>query len=130
MSYRDGSEIIPYVKTKNGFRFVPLNSKALDTLKRIKELNQIKGVSTEYILENVKPSMLDKALRRVQRALNFDEIRSMHDVRRTFATELYYSGVSIKEIKTWMGHSTEAQTYAYICFREDPESRKKLENIG
>jgi integrase len=54
----------------------------------------------------------------------------MHDIRRTFATELYYAGIGISQIRAWMGHSSEAQTYQYICYRDDPEDVRKLEFIG
>ena len=82
------------------------------------------------IATNGRPHGFDKTLRRLQRKLGYADIRSMHDIRRTFATDLYYAGVGISQIRAWMGHSSEAQTYQYICFRDDPEDIKKLELIG
>lgn len=127
-----GTGIVDSTKTPSGDRYIPLNSKALDTLKRIKDLNTIKGITSDFIFvgidgEYAKPYNFDKMIRRLERRLGFTEIKSMHDIRRTFATELYQNGVSVKQIQKLMGHSNIAQTYAYIMALDEPIS---LENIG
>ena len=53
----------------------------------------------------------------------------MHDVRRTFATELYKANVPIKRIQYLMGHANISQTFSYIMEVENEEA-DLLESIG
>ena len=80
----------------------------------------IKGLSSEYIFLDLNGNrcqrhQLDKKLRKVQKALGFTEIRSCHDIRRTYINVLFYSGVNVKKIQSLVGHSTLKQTQDYIC---------------
>lgn len=114
-------------KTPAGNRFIPLNKTALRILSEIKTMNLENGLridSDAYILQFkgsfAKTRQIDKRLRRVQKALKFEEIRSPHDVRRTFATELYEHGVSPKKIQRLMGHEKiETTLNSYICDRNN-----------
>ena len=48
-----------------------------------------------------------------------DVLKSQHDIRRTFCTNMYYSGVPLKNLQKLMGHSSLKQTMDYIKFKED-----------
>lgn len=133
-----GKGIIDSTKTPAGNRFLTLNSKALALLESIRQLNQIKGYSSndsDFLFHAddgtyAKPNQFDKKIRKIEKKLNFEEIKSMHDIRRTFATEAYKdSGGNIVKVQALMGHSTTAQTYAYIM--DDPTYDAELmEKIG
>ena len=57
------------------------------------------------------------------------ETKSPHDMRRTFATSLFYSGMSVKSISAMMGHASLTQTEAYIKYKKDVSEMAYLEAI-
>ncbi|PXX95900.1 tyrosine-type recombinase/integrase [Halomonas sp. LBP4] len=52
-----------------------------------------------------------------------------HDLRRTFATDLYNSGMTIREIQILLGHASAITTETYL-FDESSEYRKKAAKIN
>ena len=59
----------------------------------------------------------------MQHDLGYTVIRSLHDVRRTYATNCYKHGIDLKTLSEWMGHTTTEQTRAYI---KDGRTDEKL----
>lgn len=119
---KSGSEeiVVDHCKTSSSVRRIRLNRDAIDLLKTVKKMYMIKGLSSEYIFldligKRCQRHQLDKKLRKVQKALGFTEIRSCHDIRRTYINVLFYSGVNVKKIQSLVGHSTLKQTQDYIC---------------
>lgn len=48
------------------------------------------------------------------RQAKMEILKSQHDARRTFATNLFYAGMNPKDIQALMGHESLEQTMAYI----------------
>ena len=67
----------------------------------------------------------------MQYELGYTIVRSLHDIRRTYATNCYKKGMDIDLIREYMGHTTVEQTRAYIKDGDTTESqaREILEEI-
>lgn len=125
-----GFKVLPHCKTPAGDRRLLLNSKAVDTLKRIKVLNQENGIPTgegDYIfmrmekgnLLNCTPRSFDPRLRKYCKQAGMEVIKSPHDVRRTVLTNLYMARMPLKKIQEFAGHSSLKQTMDYIRITDD-----------
>lgn len=107
-------EVIEEPKTRTSIRTIPLNSKALDALTHLKELNG----NSEWVVASKKgnrvviPVFFD-SLKNIQRKNNLPEF-SPHALRHTFATRLYENGIRVDIISKLMGHSSVKMTYDYI----------------
>ena len=55
------------------------------------------------------------------KAAGMDIVKSMHDIRRTCLTVMYDSGIRLKQLQYFAGHSTPQQTLAYIRRQEGVE---------
>ena len=126
----NGFEVVAHCKTQAGDRRLQLNDKAIDTFKRIKELNELNGLRTElddYIFLRwvdgeatfCTPRSFDPRLRRYCKKANMDVIKSPHDVRRTVLTNLYNAGMPLKKIQEFAGHSSLKQTIDYIRISDE-----------
>lgn len=129
--------IVEHTKTPEGDRFIPLNSQAKHVLMLIKNYNALRGFPNEFIFyqeyENkvyrAPNNAFDKRLRLIEKDLGFVEIKSPHDIRRTFATELYKKCKNVKTIQHLMGHANEKETMRYIQFDVESDVSELLEMI-
>jgi integrase len=112
---RSVNKIVERTKSKSSTRFVGLNDLA------IKSLIQLKGINGdfEFITGNKsgKPSSpygISYSFHRALEAIGLPK-RGIHNLRHTFATQLFAKGVDVKVISELLGHSSVAITYnAYI----------------
>lgn len=107
-------EVIEEPKTKTSIRTIPLNSKALDALTHLKELNG----NSEWVVatqenKRVFASVFFDTLKNIQKRNNLPEF-GPHTLRHTFATRLYENGIRVDIISKLMGHSSVKMTYGYI----------------
>lgn len=108
------AEVIEEPKTKTSIRTIPLNSKALDALIHLKELNG----NSEWVVatkenKRVFVSAFFDALKNIQEKNNLPSF-GPHTLRHTFATRLYENGIRVDIISKLMGHSSVKMTYGYI----------------
>ena len=110
-SYYDSEFVKGY--TEQGFRTIPLNEDALAILKKAREINP----SGEYVFmidgKPLNPDTYNTRLRRLCIKLGL-EPRSSHSLRFTFASILYYNGISIYNISKLLGHTDITMTQRYI----------------
>ena len=66
-------------------------------------------IYVNQIGEIVKPGFVTAHFSAVLKANNLPHIR-FHDLRHSCASLLFAQGVSLKEIQTWLGHSTIGTT--------------------
>ena len=52
-------------------------------------------------------------------------MKRLHDIRRTFVTNLYSKGMPLNDIRRIAGHSSIDQTMDYIKITEDDISNKE-----
>ena len=125
----DGQKLVPHTKSKSGYRLIPLNLEAKDLFIKIRELNAANnyGISSDdFIFQRTyrgqktvcTSRVFDTKIESYCKKIGIQR-KSLHDIRRTFATNLYYNGMNIKQIQKLMGHSTLEQTMSYIKFKND-----------
>jgi integrase len=139
---RSGKIIVEHCKSKNGIRQVPLNSEAIQLLKEIKRMNVKlefpvfsddfiflrRNNNTDFNITFCTDRTFDSRLRTLCKQANMKYIKSPHDIRRTYATNLHYCGIKLKTIQKWMGHSTLEQTMEYVHFDDTTENTECLCN--
>ena len=97
---------------------------ALPLLELVKEYNLTKGISSnpnELIFQRIKKGQVlpcnirvfDSRIGRYCKELGIVR-KSMHNLRRTFATILYCNGMPIERLRVIMGHTTTTQTLDYV----------------
>ena len=119
-----GYKPIDHCKTPAGERYITLNEESLLLLELIKEYNLAKGIScdpNELIFQRIKKGQVlpcnirvfDSRIGRYCKKLGIVR-KSMHDLRRTFATMLYRNGMPIERLRVILGHTTTNQTLEYV----------------
>ena len=136
----NGYKTVFHTKTKNGDRRIKLKKEALQILEKQKELCSQKGYSLnsddfifrrkrkDEVLQCTSRSFEPK-LKRYCKEIGMKELKSQHDIRRTFCTNLYYSGMPLKNIQEIMGHGSLKQTMDYIKFNNEIDTLQYLEAI-
>lgn len=115
-------------KTEAGERVIILNHDAREILNRVKFLNPF----GEYIFEidgrRVKSHNYGNAIVRICERIGIPK-RSMHKVRKTFATKLLDAKVSERLITLQMGHTDISCTKNFYYFnnKEEAEAMEQLE---
>ncbi len=116
-----------YTKTEAGDRFVSIPQAAVETINLIKSINP----NEEYLMvENGKKlhkNLFNVRLRKACKECGLDE-RSMHKVRKTYASRLIDKGVDKSLVMTQMGHSDISTTLKYYYFPSNNDQRN-LEQI-
>lgn len=113
--------VADYTKSDCGDRYVPLTPKALEYIKRIIDINkQSKVYNDDYLFLTkegtlITESAVDSQLRNACDKVNILR-RSMHKIRKTYASSLYQKGVQIPIITKLLGHADEATTMKYYIF--------------
>lgn len=144
----DGKELITYRnKTKSiaGMRSFYLTEKTKEILLEIKEQqasNKIKfGTSyskkfLEFIFVNqvgeiIKPKSLSNSFAKILKKNNLRYIR-FHDLRHSAATLLYQSNISVKDIQTFMGHTSVKTTmdiYVHLQNKTNTSTVSTIEKL-
>lgn len=65
--------------------------------------------------------VFDTLLRNYCKNCNFNHIYRPHDLRRTYASNMYLNGVSLEFLRRQLGHTTTEMTMKYIRDVIDPE---------
>lgn len=122
ISYKDPDtkkrvhEVVDYTKTEAGDRWIAIPDSALKVVEHIKELNP-KG---EFLMtvdgRRMHTNSFNGQLARACTACGLEE-RSMHKIRKTYATKLLDSGVPGKMVTNQMGHENISTTYK--CYWKD-----------
>lgn len=123
-------------KTKSSTRYIPLNEKALEMIKLIKQYNERNNIKTEYVVSTDKGKYV--SARNLQRT--FDSILAtcdiqhfgLHSLRHTFATRLLSNNVDIKIVSKLLGHSKIEITYnkyIHICEEDKIKAIKMIPMI-
>jgi len=120
-NFRDGELRYTCIKTKKSAR-LPLHPLIPELIKNLREFNYPMPIAAALIGQDIK---------RIYERLSVNEITTLyqkgkrltlpkykflssHTARRSFATNCYLTGYTIKQISGMMGHSNTAQTERYI----------------
>lgn len=138
-------------KTVNSVRKIPLNNDAYNALieylemrKVIKEryINKTKEefstlIFTTRYFTPINETHLNQMIKTIIDKINWyrttdNKIRyfTMHDLRITFATKCYYSGVDAKTLQSWLGHKNISTTLEIYVKLDEEKSRRQMNNVA
>lgn len=108
-------QIITSTKSRSGTRQVPLNSKALAALARLRELQEHRHIQSQFVIctstgKMVVQNSFYRIFQNMQKSLGIKPV-TIHALRHTFATQLIKANVDIKVISQLLGHSSVKITY-------------------
>ncbi|MGH8523816.1 MAG: tyrosine-type recombinase/integrase, partial [Gammaproteobacteria bacterium] len=98
-------------------RHIPLNTEALDVLKRWRKYHKGSG----YVFasnEGERMATVTTSWRKVVAAAKLVDFR-FHDLRHTFASHLVMQGIDLYTVKKLLGHSDFAMTEKYAHLAPD-----------
>ena len=122
-----GWNVVDYTKSDCGERKIPLTPKALEYIDRIRQINVLNGNQNKgflFLTEDgtiITRDALDGQLRRGCAYAGIP-IRSMHKIRKTYASTLYQRGISITIISKLLGHADESTTMKHYIFNLKDET--------
>ena len=98
-----GFEVVNYTKSSDGDRWLPLSQKALETIKRVQDINhQYKECYEDFLfVKNGKimsPDAVDAQLIRGCKYIGI-KVKTMHKIRKTYGSMLLHNGVNISAVK-------------------------------
>lgn len=115
--------------TTEGFRNIPLSSRAQSIIQKALALNP----EGEYLfMKDEKPIIGNTFNERLEKTCNTLGIkyRSSHQIRFTNATTLFEAGVPINQLSTLLGHSDTKTTFHYIVQKDvDDKSKAIIRNV-
>lgn len=120
-------EVVEYTKSDAGDRIITLPDSALDTIKRIREINP----SGEYLMmvgyRRVITNNFNWYIYKACDQLGIPK-RSMHKIRKTYGTMLIDCGIEDSTIMNQMGHSdiTTTRKYYYYSHKDDDAKVKQI----
>jgi len=130
-------------KTKNSIRTVPIPNKLVPILKKYIEeqkekyiLNglEFKENSLIFTTDSCNPIDGTNVLRAWERLLKKANVRyrKFHNVRHTYATQLFFSGVELKTVQMLLGHSDiniTSEIYVHVLPQSKIDSVDKINHL-
>lgn len=126
-SYDFKSDTIKLPKTRSGLRQVPIPDKLKSILLELKE----KHKKTDYVIGGKKmftENDWQQLRKRLIKELGFDF--SWHQLRHTYATILYDSGVDVLSAQKFLGHSDVKVTLGIYTSLSEKRQEKSIENLN
>lgn len=120
-----GFQIVEYTKSEDGDRWLPLTKRAKELIYRVMEINNTYGFSYKDFLfvkkhKILSPDAVDAQIRRGCKYIGVP-VKTMHKIRKTYASTLYHNGVNVSIVKDVLGHADESTTLKHYIFNiEDP----------
>lgn len=120
-----GFEVVEYTKSECGDRWIPLTDKALHLINRIKRINrENNNIYKDFLFVRdgniMSPDAIDTQLLRGCEYIGIP-VRTMHKIRKTYASTLYENGINVPVIKYLLGHADEATTFKHYIFNLDTD---------
>lgn len=137
-----GYEYKDHTKTPAGDRVIPITQGVEKIFACVKELNRGNKLpigQDDYIFSRIHDDKFspcttrcfETRIKKYCKQAKMETLKSQHDARRTFATNLFYKGMPVKDIQTLMGHGSQEQTMCYIMWKgENTSTLRYLEAIS
>lgn len=121
-----GYFLVEYTKSTDGDRWLPLTQRAKDIIARVLEINNKYGFSCNGLLFSRKGTLLspDTIDAQIKRGCEYIGIpvKTMHKIRKTYASTLLHNGVNVSIVKDMLGHADETTTLKHYIFNTEEES--------
>ena len=98
-----GFKVVDYTKSEEGDRWLPLTNEAKKIIKRVEKINKEYGYSYNGLLfcrkgTCLSPDTIDTQIKRGCEHIGIP-VKTMHKIRKTYASTLLHSGVNISIVK-------------------------------
>lgn len=115
-----GFHVVDYTKSEDGDRWLPLTQEAKNIIKRIESINEEYGYSYKDFLfvrdgSCITPDAVDCQMKRGCEYIGIP-IKTMHKIRKTYASTLLHSGVNLSIVKDMLGHADESTTLRHYIY--------------
>lgn len=126
-------DVREFPKTENSASGIHLTDSAMNVIKMIKKLNMQNGVQSDYLFweeeyGRLKTYFFDRKIRKMCKSLEMPT-RSMHKLRKTYASYLLENGVGEKIAQAQLRHKDAATTHKYYEFSmRSKEKRQEILN--
>ena len=122
----NGFKIVEYTKTEDGDRYLPLSERAIWLINRVIAINEKYGFECEdllFVKDNhcLSPKAIDAQIENGCKYINIP-IKTMHKIRKTYASTLLHNGVNISIVKDMLGHADESTTLKHYIYNIEDES--------
>lgn len=122
------------LKSRNGYRYVNLNNKAMDALIHLKKIRYFGENSFIFCNKDGRQNKYHNFLRTFKAIIKQADIPdcAIHSLRHTFATQLFAKGKSVQVVVALLGDDpiTVQRTYIHIIEKMKAEDVKALDDIG
>ena len=135
-----GFQVVDYTKSEDGDRWLPLTAKAKRIIDRIEAINKEYGFHYEdflFVKDGccLSPDAVDAQMKSGCEYIGIP-VKTMHKIRKTYASTLLHNGVNLSIVKDMLGHADESTTLKHYIYNiEDNEEtenkvRKALGDKG
>ncbi len=121
-----GFVVVEYTKSEEGDRWLPLTSEAKRIIERVKTINDEYGYSYGDFLfvkngKCMSPDAIDTQVKRGCEYIGIP-VKTMHKIRKTYASTLLHNGVNLSIVKDMLGHADEATTLKHYIFNVEGDN--------
>lgn len=126
----NGFQIVEYTKSEDGDRGLPLTEEAKRIIQRVERINEEYDYKYKYkykdflfVRDNycLSPDAVDAQVKRGCEYINIP-VKTMHKIRKTYASTLLHNGVNLSIVKDMLGHADESTTLKHYIYNiEDNE---------
>ncbi len=127
-----GFYVVDYTKSEDGDRWLPLTTRAKEIIKWVELINEEYGYNFKDFLfvkngNCISPDAVDAQMKRGCEHIGIP-VKTMHKIRKTYASTLLHNGVNISIVKDMLGHADESTTLKHYIYNTE-NSRETDEKV-
>lgn len=115
-----GFHVVDYTKSEDGDRWLPLTERAKGIIRRIEAINEEYSHQYKDFLfvkdgKCLTPDAVDAQIKRGCEHIGIP-VKTMHKIRKTYASTLLHNGVNLSIVKDMLGHADESTTLKHYIY--------------
>lgn len=129
-----GFRVVDYTKSEDGDRWLPLTDKAKRIIQQVETVNEKYGQRYKDFLfvkdgKCLTPDAVDAQIKRGCEYIGIP-VKTMHKIRKTYASILLHNGVNLSIVKDMLGHADESTTLKHYIYNieDSTETDNKVLN--